>query len=86
VVIFGQGGLLTQTPTADHDAVLAAISRLSPDGGTSLRQAILTGLGAITGEPVNLPGEGEQPPDLGYWGSATMIVFSDGQDAAPEQS
>ncbi|MEV4413601.1 VWA domain-containing protein [Catellatospora sp. NPDC049609] len=84
VVMFGQGGLLTQTPTDDRDAVLDAISRLTPSGGTSLRQAILTALGAIVGEPVDLPAEDDpELPDLGYWGSATIVVFSDGQDDAP---
>ncbi len=84
VVMFGQGGLLTQAPTDDRQAVLAAISRLTPSGGTSLRQAILTALGAIVGEPVDRPAEdATELPDLGYWGSATIVVFSDGQDDAP---
>jgi Ca-activated chloride channel family protein len=84
VVIFGQDGLTTQKPTDDHNAVLSAISRLTPGGGTSLRQAILSALTAIVGHPVNLPGEagGQQPADLGYWGSATIVLFSDGQDTA----
>ncbi|GAA1607981.1 hypothetical protein GCM10009679_09830 [Saccharothrix algeriensis] len=84
VVMFGQGGLLTQAPTDDRRSVQAAISRLTPSGGTSLRQAILTALGAIVGEPVDLPAEdATELPDLGYWGSATIVVFSDGQDDAP---
>ncbi|MEU7823568.1 VWA domain-containing protein [Catellatospora sp. NPDC049133] len=88
VVIFGQGGLLTQTPTDDRAAVKNAITRLSTSGSTSLRQAILTALSAIVGEPVELPTEEDAaPPDLGYWGSATIIVFSDGQETeSPEQA
>ncbi|GAA1376836.1 VWA domain-containing protein [Catellatospora chokoriensis] len=88
VVIFGQGGLLTQTPTPDRAAVKNAISRLSTSGSTSLRQAILTALSAIVGKPVELPAQEDAAlPDLGYWGSATIIVFSDGQETeSPEQA
>ncbi|WP_027341108.1 VWA domain-containing protein [Hamadaea tsunoensis] len=81
VVIFGQDSLTTQPPSADHGAALGAINRLTPSGGTSLGQAILAGLGAIVGHPVALPDaeSGAAPPDLGYWGSATMVLFSDGE-------
>jgi Ca-activated chloride channel family protein len=84
VVVFGQDGFTTQTPTADRGAVLAAVDRTSTGGGTSLRQAILAALTAIVGKPVSLPGEAgaEQQPDLGYWGSATIVLFSDGEDTA----
>ncbi len=84
VVVFGQDGLTTQSPTSDHGAALAAIDRLKPAGGTSLSQAILASLSAIVGKPVRLP-EGDSasaPNDLGYWGSATIVLFSDGQDMA----
>lgn len=84
VVMFGQDGLTTQRPTDDHDAVVAAVTRLSTSGGTSLRQAILAALTVIVGRPVSLPDGGatQQPPDLGYWGSATIVLFSDGEDTA----
>jgi Ca-activated chloride channel homolog len=81
VVVFGQDGLTTQTPTADHQAVLAAIDRAAAAGGTSLRQAILAALTAIVGKPVSVPAEG-QAPNLGYWGSATIVLFSDGEDTS----
>jgi Ca-activated chloride channel family protein len=84
VVIFGQDGLATQRPTADRRAVLAAIARMKTSGGTSLSRAILASLSTIVGRPVQLP-EGDaadQPTDLGYWGSATIVLFSDGQDMA----
>jgi Ca-activated chloride channel family protein len=82
VLVFGDQALLTQAPTDDHAAAVAAIGRLSASGGTSLGQAILVALGTITGKPVSLPAEGETPTtgDLGYWPSATIVVFSDGQD------
>ncbi|NUT37807.1 MAG: VWA domain-containing protein [Hamadaea sp.] len=84
VVIFGQDGLTTQEPTKDHNAALSAIDRASPTGGTSLTRAILAALTAIVGKPVALPESGgtDQPADLGYWGSATIVLFSDGQDTS----
>ncbi|SNY30127.1 VWA domain-containing protein [Paractinoplanes atraurantiacus] len=80
VLVFGDQALLTQAPTDDHNAAMAAIGRLSASGGTSLGQAILVGLGTITGKPVALPDEGAPAPELGYWPSATIVVFSDGQE------
>ncbi|GLY05546.1 MULTISPECIES: VWA domain-containing protein [Actinoplanes] len=80
VLVFGDQALLTQAPTADHDVAAAAINRAAAGGGTSLGQAILVGLGTITGKPVSLPEDGAAPADLGYWPSATMVIFSDGQD------
>lgn len=82
VVIFGQDGLTTQRPTNNHAAVNDAIARLTPNGGTSLRQAILAAMTAIVGKPVNLPDpDANQPaPDIGYWRSATIVLFSDGED------
>jgi Ca-activated chloride channel family protein len=84
VLMFGDQALLTQAPTGDHARALDAIGRLSPSGGTSLGQAILVGLGTITGRPVTLPPEGETAPpnELGYWPSATIVLFSDGQNTA----
>jgi Ca-activated chloride channel family protein len=81
VLAFGDQALLTQAPTDDHGLAIAAINRLSSSGGTSLGQAILVALGTITGKPVSLPAEGASPTTgkLGYWPSATIVVFSDGQ-------
>ncbi|WP_433301552.1 vWA domain-containing protein [Actinoplanes sp. CA-030573] len=82
VVVFGEQALLTQAPTDDHALALAAINRAAAGGGTSLGQAILVALGTITGKPVTLPQDGAAPDTsaLGYWPSATIVVFSDGQD------
>lgn len=82
VLVFGDQALLTQAPTEDHAAAIAAIGRLSASGGTSLGQAILVALGTITGKPVSLPADGATvtTEDLGYWPSATIVIFSDGQD------
>ncbi|GAA1604820.1 vWA domain-containing protein [Actinoplanes couchii] len=84
VIVFGDQALLTQAPTDDHAAATAAIGRVTPGGGTSLGQAILVALGTITGKPVSLPSEesgaAAAPQDLGYWPSATIVVFSDGEE------
>lgn len=82
VVAFGQGALTTQLPSDNRDATIAAINRLAVAGGTSLGQAILGSLTAIVGQPVSLPDpeSTSPPPDLGYWGSATIVLLSDGED------
>ncbi|MFT4028891.1 MAG: VWA domain-containing protein [Protaetiibacter sp.] len=82
VVAFSGGALTVQQPDADHTLALAALERLSPEGSTSLSAAILGALGAITGEQVVLAEDGTAP-DLGYWGSATIVVYSDGEDTGP---
>jgi Ca-activated chloride channel family protein len=80
VLVFGDQALLTQAPTGDHAAATAAIARLAASGGTSLGQAILVALGTITGKPVSLPTDGGPPTTgVGYWPSATIVIFSDGQ-------
>jgi Ca-activated chloride channel family protein len=86
VVAFGGSGLVTQQATADRTAVLAAIDRLRPDGGTALARGLQTALGAIVGRPVLVdaptgPGGVEpQGPDLGYHGSAAIVLLSDGEN------
>jgi Ca-activated chloride channel family protein len=79
VVAFEQGGLEAAVPTADHAAALAAIGRLSAGGGTSLGSAILAALSAVTHRTVSL-GPNGSVPSIGFWPSATMVLFSDGQD------
>ena len=79
VVAFQTGGLTTNQPSADHTQAAAAIQRLEISGGTSLAAAILTSLTAITGKSVAL-GKGNAVPKIGYWGSATIVLFSDGGD------
>jgi Ca-activated chloride channel family protein len=82
VVAFDQGALTTRAPTSNHDEAIAAINRLRSAGGTSLGQAILGSLTAIVGKPIGLPNQSStaSPPDLGYQGSATIVLLSDGED------
>ena len=79
VVAFQTGALTTDQPSADHTQAAAAIQRLQIAGGTSLAAAVLTSLSAITGKTVSIGKDGTVPT-LGYWGSATIVVFSDGGD------
>ena len=79
VVAFQQGGLEAALPTADHATATAAVRRLASGGGTSLGDAILASLSAITHRTVGL-GRNGSVPAIGYWPSATIVLFSDGQD------
>jgi Ca-activated chloride channel homolog len=81
VVAFTQGGLEAALPTADHVTAQAAVRRLTAGGGTSLGDAVLASLSAITRRTVTIGGDGSAP-DIGYWPSATIVLFSDGQDEA----
>jgi Ca-activated chloride channel family protein len=81
VVAFTQGGLEAALPTADHITAEAAVRRLRASGGTSLGDAILASLSAITHKTVVLRRDGSAP-NIGYWPSATIVLFSDGQDEA----
>jgi Ca-activated chloride channel homolog len=79
VVGFDQGSLTTSQPSVDRAAAKAAVQRLRTAGGTSLASAILGSLSAITGTPVRI-GEDGDLPDIGNWGSATIVLISDGED------
>jgi Ca-activated chloride channel family protein len=81
VVAFQQGGLEAALPTADHATAEAAVRRLTAGGGTSLSDAVLASLSAITRRTVTIGRDGSAP-DIGYWPSATIVLFSDGQDEA----
>jgi Ca-activated chloride channel family protein len=88
VVAFGGTGLVTQRPTDDRGAVLAAVARLKPSGDTSLSDGILGGLSAIVGKPVKPPGDTEQgagsgtseETPIGYHGGTAIVLLTDGED------
>jgi Ca-activated chloride channel family protein len=89
VVAFSASGLITQQPTTNRKLVLAAIKRLTPQGGTALGRGLQTSLTAITGKTVQLdaPSDSLEPKgqNLGYHGSAAVILFSDGENTvAPD--
>jgi Ca-activated chloride channel family protein len=81
IVAFGEGALVTQQPTSSRADVLAAIGRLKTGGSTSLGQGMLLALSTIAGAPVALPDpDGAAPATTGYFGSATILLVSDGEN------
>ncbi len=79
VVAFEEGALTTALPSSDHTVAEAAIGRLRVAGGTSLGSAIIAALTAITHKTVVVK-PGGAVPNIGYWPSATIVMFTDGQD------
>jgi Ca-activated chloride channel family protein len=84
VVAFGDGGVVAGRPSTVPGDAVAAIDRLAPQGGTSLGQGIYTSLGAIAGGKLDIPPEalaGDLDQlDIGYLGSAVVVLLSDGED------
>ena len=87
VVAFGPSALIVQPPTFSHSDVLQAINHLTLGGGTSLAAGILTALDAVAGKTLRLNttslGEDNSGEvNIGYYGGATIVVFSDGEDTS----
>jgi Ca-activated chloride channel family protein len=86
IVAFNNGALITQQPTTTRADTLSAIDRLSPTGATSLGQGIFTALSAIAGRPLSLPPNATADDianaDVGYFGSAAVVLLSDGENTS----
>ena len=94
VVAFSGDAQIVQTPTKDHDLVIAAINRLRPQRATAIGRGMLASLDAIfedseeTAPSVialrRLSGEptGPTPPPVpvGADHTATIVLLSDGQN------
>ena len=94
VVAFSGDAQIVQTPTKDHDLVIAAINRLRPQRATAIGRGMLASLDAIfldseeTAPSVialhRLAGEptGPTPPPVpvGADHTATIVLLSDGQN------
>ncbi len=84
VVAFGGGGLVVQPPTDEREAILAAIDRLTPQGGTSIGEGIFTSLNALSDKPLALDEaaleSGAKAPQLDSFPSAVVVLFSDGEN------
>ena len=84
VVAFGDGAVVVQQPTNTQDDVIAAINRLSVEGGTSLGQGLFTALSAIAGKPLTIDEDALDSDlgeiDIGYFGSSTIVLLSDGEN------
>lgn len=89
VVAFSNGGLVVQPPTDDQGAVLAAVERLTPQGGTSLGQGIFTSLNAIAGEAIvideTMLEDDTQAFQIEDYSSAVTILLTDGENTEPPE-
>jgi Ca-activated chloride channel homolog len=83
VVAFSDSAFVVQQPTNVEAEVLAAIERLAPQGATSLSEAMFVSLGAIAGRPIEIPQDATEEDlaalDIGYFGSAVIVLLSDGE-------
>lgn len=86
VVAFGGTGVVSQRPTTERAAVLAAIARLRPQGETSLGDGILGGLSAIAGRPIRPAADTETGPadktPIGYYGGTAIVLLTDGENTS----
>ena len=91
VVAFSDSGISVQTPTNDQGTVLAAISRLQPQRGTSIAQGITASLTAISvaeaGPNVDYYSNRSPQPTVapravepGSHTSALIVLLSDGEN------
>ena len=90
VVAFSDSGFSVQSPTNDRKAVLASISRLTPQHGTSLANGILVSLNTITKltdspphlysnlTPIPAPTPTALPP--GTHTPAVILLLTDGEN------
>ena len=93
VVAFSEGGFTVEPPTNDQAALLATISRLRPERGTSLASGILASLNTIFATPppsgaiyTNLtPTPAPTPPPVppGSDKSIAIVLLTDGENTAP---
>ncbi len=88
VVSFSDNAFLVQAPTDQKDAIVAAISRLTPRRGTAIGSALLTSVDAIDeganlegGEPITstVPTPTPTPMPQGVYQPAIIVLLSDGQ-------
>ncbi len=93
VVAFSDGAFAGQVPTGERQAILAAISRLAPQRGTSLGNGILAALNTIaqggkqsqslysnlTPTPPLTP----TPMPKGTYTNAVIVMLTDGENNAP---
>jgi Ca-activated chloride channel family protein len=89
VVAFGGSGLVLQPPTDDQAAILGAIDRLSPQGGTSLGEGIFASLNAIAGQSMTIEAAQEEGRAASLriddYSSAVALLLTDGENTeAPD--
>lgn len=86
VVSFSDNAFVVQAPTADQEAVIAAINRLNTQRGTAIGRGLLTSLNAIfetsgTDAPFawQTPTPTPTPLPKGTYTPAVIVLLSDGQ-------
>lgn len=87
IVSFGSAGAITLRPTNDRGTVVSSIDRLQAAGGTSLSEGLFSALSAIAKDPIiyipDEQGNVDIPAvDFGGFGSAIIVVLSDGEDTS----
>jgi Ca-activated chloride channel family protein len=86
VVGFSDNAFVTLRPTEVQADVLAAIDRLAPQGGTSLSEGMFASLGVIAGKAIEIPANASEDDllalDIGHFGSAVIVMLSDGEHAS----
>jgi Ca-activated chloride channel family protein len=95
VVAFSGDAQIVQTPTKDHELVIAAINRLRPQRATAIGRGMLASLDAIFEDAEEIapsviamhrlagepvPGPTPQPVPMGADRTATVVLLSDGQN------
>jgi Ca-activated chloride channel family protein len=91
VVVFSDSGFAIQAPSAERDAILAAIDRLAPERGTSLGSGILAALNALEADSADAadPDPAAPPPPTptpvppGTFSSAMIVLLTDGENNIP---
>jgi Ca-activated chloride channel family protein len=86
VVSFSDSAFVVQKPTKSRQDVLDAISQLSPGGGTSVGDGILTSLGAIAGKRITIDAQalqdGSPQKKVPFLGSSAVVLLSDGENTS----
>lgn len=86
VIAFSDNGFAIQSPTSDKDAILTAISRLTPQRGTALGHGIIASLNVLRTEagqePISLDPNAERPAPIPAMASqsAAIVLLSDGEN------
>jgi Ca-activated chloride channel family protein len=92
VVVFSDGGISVQTPTADREQTLSTIERLVPRRGTSIGNGLLVALNTIAvnaGDPpilkTSASGNASEsieavPAPQGWYPSAAIVLLTDGEN------
>jgi Ca-activated chloride channel homolog len=93
VVSFSNSGFTVQSPTHEHEAILAAVDRLQPQSSTALGQGILASLNAIavnageqalgvSSQPNLAQAEDGSQIEIpeGHFPNSTIVLLSDGEN------